>query len=209
MNMTKIKKRRKIEVGDVFYQVIGENAKFSRQGSGSYIPNHTDLVAVGQVIHKRHKYGIIVALYEGVYQQNEINPFVIDSILNKKVILMFFTSTEGLIKGWTPFIGNHLVPLDMPYQTYIKLFEKTLVSYTGEHEKDSLSNEIDYADYDSSNKDSNFLFYEVIVTTGVITEEIRCANGLDTRWPIRASQYVPKMDAVVWKIFPEHYPKPK
>jgi hypothetical protein len=202
------KKRRKIEIGNVFYHPVNKNMKFlegTKSSIGVYDSQPEDLVSIGQVIHISSNKSLMVAYYEGLYLQKDINHDLIKKVLKKKVILIFSTFRDGFTCGWTPYIDKFDIPNDMPYQVYVKNDRKTLIDYSEKYEK-TLSREQPYF---KNQRRTKFLNYGVLISLGGITEEIRYYNKLDTRWKINDGEYIPKDKGLVWKIFPEHYPEPK
>jgi hypothetical protein len=193
-----IKGHRKIQVGDTCYTPLDRNVEVLKNGRGSYIPNSKHQVALIQVIAINPQSGIQLAIYEGLYSQVEVYNLNIEQKLSSsKVAAIYETTSNSITRGWWPFLGNYKIPYDMPYQAYYRL-DNVIVDYLN-------INEIAI----NKHKNIKFIRHGMSGTNGIITEIARGINGLETEWELDYNEFLPNPEAVVWKIFPEHYPEPK
>jgi hypothetical protein len=197
MNKIVIKGHRKVKIGDVCYVPLDRDVEVLKNGRGSYIPNPKHQVALAQVIAMNPHSGIQLAIYEGIYLQSEIYDLDIQTLLKNKVKAIYETNSNGFTRGWWPFLGNYEVPYDMPYQAYLRL-DDVIIDYMETVERKP-----------SKYKRIKFIRARMSGTDGIITEIARGVNGLDTEWELNYDEFTPNPKAVLWKMFPEQYPKPK
>lgn len=190
--MTKTKLHRKVQKGDVLYIPLNYDAFFLRDGEGQYIQNENDIVSFAQVIQEKHG-GMLLALYKGLYSQDEVANLNYKEIINGKPSAIYETNTNGLTKGWWPFVCNLPIPDITPYQTYYRS-DGVLMNWEE-------SVEIDYEE--KIHKKIKFIEYGISGTSGVIREIARGINGLSTKWQLEYEEFTPNLDAVTWKILPE------
>lgn len=191
------KTHRNIQKGDVFYIPLDRDAIYLRDGAGSYFPREDDTVAIAQVADFVE--GMLVAIYKSTFLQKEVKEQDFSYLQKMKPLALYETTTNGLTRGWWPFIQNQKIAADMPHQAYYRS-DGVLMNWAEDYE----------IPYDSKlHSGINFIHYGISGTSGVITEMARGINGWTTRWELEYQDFTPQEDAVVWKIFPERYPTPE
>jgi hypothetical protein len=191
------KTHRNIQKGDVFYIPLDRDAIYLRNGAGAYFSREDDTVAIAQVADLAG--GMLVALYKGTFLQKEVKEQDFSYLQKLQPSALYETNTNGLTRGWWPFIQNEQIAADMPYQAYYRA-DEVLINWARDYE----------IPYDSKlHSGVNFIHHGLSGSSGIITEIARGINGLSTEWELEYDRFTPREDAVVWKIFPERYSAPQ
>lgn len=191
----KSKRHYKTRVGDIFF--IPYNRDITLDEKENYYPKEKDTGIIVQVIQVDDILGLTLAFFQGELTFSEatsMNSF--DGLVSSEVAGIYNSTYYGATKGWWVFLGNYQVSPYMPYQAYSQL-QDVVTNLERTIEKPS-----------KQFKKIRFLKGDKFGTPGISAEIGRAINGLETEWEIDTTEYKPNPDAVLWKIFPEHYKNP-